>query len=124
MKVVVDSFTGLSWRFASHLKYDCIKIADIDLANFDEKFFLVTRCYGFGEIPDSTIKLLRRYYLNCVGVAVSGNRNWGSNYCIVGDKIENIYNIPCVCKFEGSGFSKDWQKVNEFIDGVVTNARK
>lgn len=124
MIVVVDSLTGLSWRFASHLNYECIKIEDVDLENFDSKFFLVTRCYGFGEIPEPTLKLLRRYYQNCIGVAVSGNRNWGSNFCIVGDKIADIYKIPCVCKFEGSGFKQDWQKVNDYINEVDLNARK
>ncbi|WP_331836835.1 class Ib ribonucleoside-diphosphate reductase assembly flavoprotein NrdI [Erysipelothrix piscisicarius] len=42
-----------------------------------------------------------------VGVAVGGNRNWGTNFGAAGDKIHDEYNIELVLKFEGSGFTKD-----------------
>lgn len=116
MFIVVDSLTGLSVRFAKKLEYPVYQIG-VDEIPFEQgRYFLVTRSFNFGEIPLSTIEMLRHHYENCIGVAVSGNRNWGTNYGAAGDKIQAIYGIPLVSKFEGSGFSKDVDEVIDFIE--------
>ena len=115
MFVVVDTLTGMSLRFAQHLGYDIYRIGHDQIPFEQGKYFLVTRSFNFGEIPMSTIEVLRHHYQNCIGVAVGGNRNWGTNYGAAGDKIQEIYKIPLVTKFEGSGFKHDWETVKEFI---------
>ncbi len=123
MKIIVDSLTGLSRKFADKLGYEVININDINPNQFSDKFFLVTRNSGFGLIPDSTIKLLDVCSKNCIGTAVSGNRNWGKNYGISGNKIENIYGIKLVQKFEASGLEQDVEIVKKYIEEKI-NGRK
>lgn len=116
MFIIVDSLTGLSLRFAKKLGYPVYQI-DKDEIPFDEgEFFLITRSFNFGEIPLSTISVLRKHYQKCIGVAVSGNRNWGTNYGAAGDKIQEIYKIPLVLKFEGSGFNHEVEIVKNYIE--------
>lgn len=116
MFIVVDSLTGLGMKFAHHLGYPVYRIKHDEIPFDDGEFFLVTRSFNFGEIPISTIEVLRKHYQNCIGVAVSGNMNWGTNYGAAGDKIQDIYKIPLVHKFEGSGFPKDIEVVKSFLE--------
>lgn len=115
MYIVVDSLTGLTKSFAMKIGYPVLDINDLGDNTVDFKFFLITRCEGFGEIPKKTLELLKRSASNCIGVAVSGNRNWGKNYGISGDKIHSIFKIPLICKFEGSGFSNDVNIVLKYL---------
>lgn len=115
MLLIVDSLTGLTRNFAKKIGYQIIEINEVLNSAVDTEFFLLTRCEGFGNIPSTTIKLLEHSASKCIGVAVSGNRNWGKNFGIAGDKIQNIYHIPLVCKFEGSGFEVDVNKVISYI---------
>ncbi len=116
MFIIVDSLTGLSLRFAKKLGYPVYQIDKDDIPFDQGKFFLITRSFNFGEIPISTIRVLRKHYLDCIGVAVSGNRNWGTNYGAAGDKIQDIYKIPLVLKFEGSGFEHEIEIVKKYIE--------
>ncbi|MFA6801265.1 MAG: class Ib ribonucleoside-diphosphate reductase assembly flavoprotein NrdI [Acholeplasmataceae bacterium] len=114
MVIVYDSLTGQSKRFAHKLNLDTF---DINLyQRMNEDVLLVTRTFNFGEIPESTIKFLDQFRNIVKGVCVSGNKNWGSNYGAAGDKIEKIYHIPLVLKFEASGFDKDVDIVKSWID--------
>ncbi len=102
-------------RFAKHLDYPVYRIG-VDEIPFEEgEFLLITRSFNFGEIPISTIEVLRKHYQQCIGVAVSGNKNWGTNYGAAGDKISQIYGIPLVHKFEGVGFPQDIQIVKSYL---------
>lgn len=115
MFVVVDSLTGMSVKFAQKLGYPYYQIGKDEIPFEEGDFFLLTRSFNFGEIPLSTIEVLRKHYQDCIGVAVSGNRNWGTNYGAAGDKIQAIYKIPLVCKYEGLGFPKDVELVKQYI---------
>ena len=115
MFIVVDSLTGLSMKFASHLPYPVYRIGHDDIPFEKGEYFLVTRSFNFGEIPISTIEVLRKHYQNCIGVAVSGNKNWGANYGAAGDKIQQIYGIEFVHKFEGTGFPQDVEVVEKYL---------
>lgn len=115
MLVVVDSLTGQGQRFAEKLGVD---FTDINLGLEDDQspLFLITRSFNFGEIPEPTLDFLERYSQRVVGVAVSGNRNWGTNFGAAGDKIAAKYAIPLVTKFEGSGFKHDVDHVKTWIE--------
>ncbi|MDO5733348.1 MAG: class Ib ribonucleoside-diphosphate reductase assembly flavoprotein NrdI [Eubacteriales bacterium] len=115
MFVVYDSLTGLCKKFAEALGYDTIAIDAVDDSDLTSEYFLVTRCFNFGEVPEPTREFLKKHHRQVFGQAVSGNRNWGQNYAIVGDKIEKALGIPCVCKFEAMGFPHERQLVRDFI---------
>lgn len=115
MYIVVDSLTGTSLRFASKLGHPVIKIKDRKNLKENDKFFLITRCQNFGEIPTNTQLLLDKHADKCIGVAVSGNKNWGKHYGVSGDVINEIYDIELVLKFEGTGYPHEVEIVKEYI---------
>jgi len=73
---------------------------------------LVTFTTRFGEIPETTKTFLQSASRQLLSVSSSGNRNWGRNFAMAGEKIATEYNIPLALKFELSGTQED---VNEFI---------
>ncbi len=121
MLVIFDSLTGQTKKFAQKLGFECMHIKTYEGLPKDE-IFLITRSFNFGEIPKTTKDFLSQYAKDVVGVAVSGNRNWGTNYGRAGDLIEKQYDIPLILKFEASGFNQDVLYVKEWIDNFV--ARK
>ena len=114
MTIIFDSLTGQTKRFATSLGFDAVHIKLYE-GEPKDKLFLVTRSINFGQIPVTTKNFLDQYKDKVIGVAVSGNRNWGENYGKAGDSIEAYYNIPLVLKFEGSGYKTDREKVREWI---------
>ncbi|SKB29101.1 protein involved in ribonucleotide reduction [Parapedobacter luteus] len=80
---------------------------------------LVTFTTRFGEIPETTKNFLQYASPYLLSVSSSGNRNWGRNFAVAGDKIATEYGIPLALKFELSGTNED---VNEFI--AIIKARK
>lgn len=115
MIVVYDSLTGQGKKFASKLGYDAIKITDYQEDN-DQHVFLVTRSFNFGEVPKTTLDFLNVYHNRVIGTAVSGNKNWGSNFGKAGEIIEKKYQIPLVIKFEMAGMESDIKKTKKFIE--------
>ena len=116
MIVVYDSLTGMGKRFALSISKDAIDINDIDI--LQEECILITRSFGFGNIPEETKVFLDSNKDMVLGVAVTGNKNWGSLYGNAAKLINQEYGIPIIHVFEGSGFEKDRQIVREFIDEV------
>lgn len=115
MIVTYDSLTGQSKRFATKISH---RIEDVNkyIPNPGDEILLVTRSFKFGEIPDSTKRFLDKYAKQVVAVCVSGNKNWGKGYGAAGDKIEQLYGIPLIHKFEASGFDVDVEKVQTWMD--------
>jgi protein involved in ribonucleotide reduction len=118
MIVVYDSLTGQGERFAKSLGYKTYKI-DQEINLLDEPIFLVTRSFNFGEISNETKAFLAKHHQNVMGLAVSGNRNWGTNFGAAGDKIKAQYNIPLVLKFEASGLPYEIKTVKTWIENKL-----
>ena len=114
MIVVYDSLTGNTKKAAEKLGMKTKKINSYENDD-DKKIFLMTRSQGFGEVPKTTLEFLNKYSKRVVGVAVSGNKNWGKNFGKAGRIIESKYNIPLVCIFEGIGFDQEIKKIKEFL---------
>jgi len=112
--VIFDSLTGQTKRFATSLGFDAIHIKLYE-GEPNDNLFLVTRSINFGQIPATTKAFLDQYKDKVVGVAVSGNKNWGENYGKAGDSIAAYYNIPLILKFEGSGFKPDRETVKNWL---------
>ncbi|MDY0277518.1 MAG: class Ib ribonucleoside-diphosphate reductase assembly flavoprotein NrdI [Acholeplasma sp.] len=117
MIVVYDSLTGQTKRFASKLGFPFVGVNEYVLS--EEPIFLLTRSFNFGEVPKSTKNFLDNYSAKVIGTAVSGNRNWGTNYGRAGDVIEKTYNIPLVLKFEASGLIEDVEYIKKWIDDRI-----
>lgn len=111
--VVYDTLTGQCERFAQKLEEEVMNILDYEPS--DEPVFLVTRSWDFGKVPQDTLEFLEENHNKVIGVAVSGNRNWGTNFGAAGDKIHNQYGIELVLKFEGSGFRNDVEYIKEWL---------
>lgn len=113
MIVIYDSLTGQTKKFAENLGFNFENITTYEPQN-EDTLFLVTRSFNFGEVPKDTKLFLDKHAKKVIGLAVSGNRNWGTNYGAAGDKINAEFGIPLVLKFEGSGMPherkiiKDW----------------
>ncbi len=114
MLVIFDSLTGQTKRFAGNLGFDSLHVKLYEGIP-DDDIFLITRSINFGLIPDTTKEFLDKYKDRVVGCAVSGNKNWGTNYGKAGDRIAETYGIPLVLKFEGSGFKSDIEAVRNWI---------
>ena len=122
MLIVYDSLTGQGARFAKRLGVPSVSILDYE--GESDEVFLITRNYDFGQITVDTEEFLEDYANKVIGLAVSGNRNWGTNYGAAGDKIAEQYDIELVLKFEGSGFSQDIAFVKDWIDKYKEDKNK
>ena len=114
--IAYDSFTGMSKRFAESLGYPIFSVRDEPPDIGDGSIFLITRSFRYGEVPETTRTFIEKNPDKIMGVAVSGNRNWGLIYGKAGDLIEQEYGIPLIRKFEASGFPKDIDFVKDWLN--------
>lgn len=105
MLIAYDSKTGNVKRFVTKLELPCIQLKEDLMVN--EKFILITYTIGFGEVPKNVMTFLEKNHQYLIGVASSGNRNWGNNFAVAADIIAAKYNVPIIHKFELSGTKKD-----------------
>lgn len=111
MLVAFASRTGNVRRFVTKLGVRTVQIAEE--MRVDEPFILVTYTTGFGEVPRRVTRFLQQNSALLVGVAASGNRNWGETFCGSADVIARTYDVPIISKFELSGTERD---VNSFLE--------
>ncbi len=105
MLIVYTSLTGNIKRFVNKLGIRSLQITENQ--RVDEPFILITNTLGFGEVPENVSAFLKENNHFLRGVAVSGNRVWGSNFGKAGDIICNQYGVPLLLKFELSGTNQD-----------------
>jgi protein involved in ribonucleotide reduction len=114
MLIVYDSRTGNVEKFIKKLSLPSVKINNGLVIT--EPFVLVTYTTGFGLIPPSTGDFLKRCKSFMLGVASSGNRNWGKNFGKAADLVSDSFNVPLLAKFELLGTDRD---VENFKLGVI-----
>ncbi|QDX95850.1 class Ib ribonucleoside-diphosphate reductase assembly flavoprotein NrdI [Brevibacillus laterosporus] len=117
MFIVYDSLTGNVARFVSRLDFKKEKVSP--KLEVSQPYFLVTYTTGFGEVPESTQEFLHRNHSNLLGVASSGNRNWGQLFGKSADIISLQYNVPILCKFELSGTYNDTERFTQEVNKIV-----
>jgi protein involved in ribonucleotide reduction len=113
LKVYYDSLTGNVRRFVERLPFEAESIAEVEVVS--EPFILVTYTTGFGNVPTSTTEFLRNHGDYLIGVASSGNRNWGHNFGKAAEHIARDYNVPILLKFELSGTNDDIKTLAERV---------
>ncbi len=111
-KIIYFSKTGNIEKFVQKLNYSNVKKIEDDLI-IRENYFLIVPTIFFGEVPIECKKFLKNNWKYLIGVAGSGNRNWGKNFALAADKISNKFNVPIINKFELSGNIHDVQKFIE-----------
>lgn len=113
MLIVYDSLTGNVRRFVDKLGLPNLRIQDG--LTVGEPFILITYTTGLGFVPDSTKQFLEDNSAHLIGVATSGNKNFGNYYALAADIIAKQYEVPVIHKFEFSGLPSD---VELFMKGV------
>ena len=120
-QIYYDSKTGNVARFiqkvAEMTGWEIQKIQPDTVAT--QEGHLVTFTTRFGEIPETTKNFLQQASPYILSVSSSGNRNWGQNFAVAGNKIAAEYGIPLALKFELSGTNED---IEEFI--AIIKARR
>lgn len=117
MLIIYDSKTGNVKRFINKLNMECIQIKEDLIINIP--FILITYTTGIGQLPETISKFLIHNSHNLIGVAASGNRNWGNSFAIVADIISEKYNVPILHKFELAGTKKDVEKFKQEVRKLV-----
>ncbi|XAK55517.1 class Ib ribonucleoside-diphosphate reductase assembly flavoprotein NrdI [Bacillus inaquosorum] len=113
MIITYESKTGNVKRFVKALQeeldIEAIEITDDTIIT--QEFIHITYTIGFGEVPERTLNFIKKYKNKIRGVAVSGNKVWGDNYGLAGDKLSAKFHIPLLLKFELSGTKQDLEKI-------------
>lgn len=92
---------------------------EIKIDRIDKKFILLTPTYYFGQLPEEVEQFLNtENSKNLIAVMSSGNRNWGVNYALAGDKISSQYNVDLIGKFELAGSQNDVDALINYIREV------
>ncbi|WP_046213271.1 class Ib ribonucleoside-diphosphate reductase assembly flavoprotein NrdI [Paenibacillus wulumuqiensis] len=120
MLIAYDSKTGNVKRFIGKLKNSSVQAVQIDEAlQLNEPFVLVTYTTGFGQVPEKVTHFLENNHGRLLGVAASGNRNWGENFGKSADLISERYGVPVVYKFELSGTTGDAQRFVQEVEKIA-----
>ncbi|MEC2296782.1 class Ib ribonucleoside-diphosphate reductase assembly flavoprotein NrdI [Bacillus subtilis] len=113
MIITYESKTGNVRRFVKALQQEldieAIEITDDTIIT--QEFIHITYTIGFGEVPERTLNFISKNKNKIRGVAVSGNKVWGDNYGLAGDKLSAKFHTPLLLKFELSGTKQDLQKI-------------
>ncbi|MEW4368258.1 class Ib ribonucleoside-diphosphate reductase assembly flavoprotein NrdI [Paenibacillus kandeliae] len=120
MLIAYDSKTGNVRRFIGKLKHTSVQAVQIEEAlQLNEPFVLITYTTGFGQVPERVTHFLEKNHNRMLGVAASGNRNWGDNFGKSADLISALYNVPVVYKFELSGTTGDAQRFVQEVEKIA-----
>ncbi|MGY3839027.1 class Ib ribonucleoside-diphosphate reductase assembly flavoprotein NrdI [Bacillus atrophaeus] len=113
MIITYESKTGNVRRFVKALqnKLDIETIEITDDTIIKQEFIHITYTIGFGEVPERTLNFINKNKNKIRGIAVSGNKAWGDNYGLAGDKLSAKFHVPLLLKFELSGTKQDLQKI-------------
>ncbi|TXK85643.1 class Ib ribonucleoside-diphosphate reductase assembly flavoprotein NrdI [Paenibacillus sp. N3.4] len=119
MLIAYDSKTGNVRRFIAKLKMPAVQIEDA--MKMDEPFVLVTYTTGFGQIPAKVASFLETNSSQLIGVAASGNRNWGDGFAKSADTISELYDVPVLTKFELSGTKNDVERFVQEVHAIAAH---
>ncbi|MED4875910.1 class Ib ribonucleoside-diphosphate reductase assembly flavoprotein NrdI [Bacillus subtilis] len=113
MIITYESKTGNVRRFVKALQQEldieAIEITDDTIIT--QEFIHITYTIGFGEVPERTLNFIKKNKNKIRGVVVSGNKVWGDNYGLAGDKLSAKFHTPLLLKFELSGTKQELQKL-------------
>lgn len=122
MLIIYDSLTGQGKKYAEKVaeKLGATVMPIHQYLGGNEKLFLISRCYNFGEVPETTLDFLDELrdtnnLTQLIGVSITGNQNWGENFGKAGYTIEKEYGIKYVHRFEFAGTHRDVEATVNYI---------
>lgn len=122
MIIVYDSKTGNVDRFINKIKHNLPHLFCIPIDEYHSElgpYHLITHTTNFGKVSNKVGELLyysmeaEENYVNLLSISSSGNRNWGKNFAVAADLIQDKaydYGVtppPIFLKFELSGTVND-----------------
>lgn len=119
-KIIYYTVTGNISKFINKLNHDNIALIEEGL-KVNEPYVLVVGTINFGEVPLEVKKFLKENHEYLIGVAGSGNRNWGRNFAKAADIISEKFSVPLLMKFELSGNTHDINKFTEEVERIENN---
>ncbi|MCY7823240.1 class Ib ribonucleoside-diphosphate reductase assembly flavoprotein NrdI [Bacillus spizizenii] len=126
MIITYESKTGNVRRFVKALQHkldiEAIEVTGDTIVN--QEFIHITYTIGFGEVPERTLNFINKNKNKIRGVAVSGNKVWGDNYGLAGDKLSAKFHTPLLLKFELSGTKQDLQKIIQEVQLIEKHNTK
>ncbi len=114
MKVCYASRTGNVESIINRLDIEAIDVNMND--NIDEDYIIFTYTDGHGDIPYEVESFLELNSNHLKGVIVSGSKDYTDTYCMAGDRISSIYNVPLLYKVEESGTEDDIKNIKEILE--------
>ncbi|AFO51728.1 ribonucleoprotein [Candidatus Mycoplasma haematolamae str. Purdue] len=115
MELWYASRTGKVERIVSKLGFrDVHKILSGEEKASDE-YVLFTYTDGYGEIPLIVDSFLSRNFHLLRGVAGSGNRNFGRNFCRSVELIHERYKVPILMKFDLGGNEESIEELRNIL---------
>ena len=114
MKIAYASRTGNVESIVNQLEVETLQIQNGN-ESIDTPFILFTYTDGYGDVPYEVETFLSENAANLRGVIVSGDTGYGEAYCQAGDKISEMYNVPCLYKVENSGSAEDIEAIRQAI---------
>ena len=124
MLIAYASMTGNVRRFTSRLPFPVVNVKEVE--QIDEPYVLVTYTFRFGDVPDEVKTFLNQHAnnrRNLIGVAASGNRNWGSLFARAADVIAKKFQVPVLHKFELAGTEEDLEIFTEKVREIEQLSR-
>lgn len=117
MLIVYTSKTGNVARFVARLGLPCLRLGD-GTEQITEPCLLITYTTGFGQAPLEAVRFVEGNRPYVLGVAASGNRNWGDIFARAAEVLSLRYGIPIVHKFELAGTHQDIKTIQEAINAL------
>lgn len=117
MLIVYTSKTGNVTRFVARLGLPALRLGD-GREKITEPCLLITYTTGFGQAPPEVLRFVENNRPLILGVAASGNRNWGANFARAADVLAERYGIRVIHKFELSGTATDVEIIKEAIHAL------
>lgn len=122
MIIYYSSKNGNTKRFVENLGLDAMRIEKGLIVDYP--FVLIIPTYarndGSGSVPKPVIEFLNHNHKNIIGVAGSGNRNFGKQFAMAADVVALKCKVPLIHKFELFGTNADLDIVKGWI-GAKTN---
>ncbi|MBP2622649.1 class Ib ribonucleoside-diphosphate reductase assembly flavoprotein NrdI [Streptococcus oricebi] len=115
MIVVYDSRTGLGQAFAQSLGYPSQSVKE----KLTQPCILVTRNAGYGKIPWSTKRFIKKHAHLIKGFVVNGDRKrFAKTFCGASPLIVEKYGLHHIRDIEGSGQLADQEAVKAFLENL------
>ena len=115
--IAFASRTGNVRYVVSKLGLPAFDIEDSPLIS--EYFLLFTYTDGLGEVPAKVLAFMEQNGVNCRGVIVSGNSNFGATFGKAGEVIAEQWSIPLIRKIEMRGFGEDYEVIRRYYEQNV-----